>query len=583
MKKTNILVIVFLILLILILKWPILNMPYHWDSIYITEGASWIHNNNFNPILPGMGFAGGINYGHPPFSYLFLAFMYSLFGESPLTSHLTILFFAFLSLYFTFLLGSILFNKKVGIIASLFLFFTPLFFAQIGLVNLDIMLTAFTLMTFYFVLKKNNLGFFIFGSLLVLTKEPGIFIVASIFLYKLYEQYKHNNLVFKELVIYAFPALIFLSWYFIQWLKISVFFYPPNIYQDLSIRVFFRFGNRLRYLFLDDFKWILTTIFFVSIISIRKVRLNFKNILLSLIPSFLIFIFFWNITIIIQFLDKFLHIDKGYFLIEAAKFQPYAFLFTFIIFICFITKFNFKQIKFDKTLPFIIVTILFLILFSFTSFNYRYLLPLYPFFFIITANSLNKIFKKYTILIILIILLLFIIPWGGDSTDSRGYILEKNIEYLDMIKTHAEMDKFIEENYPDATILTSWPMIEELRYPSKGYTTKEINIINALYYDSNYKLQKIDQEIGKTEWYFYSCYKQKQCDNTNLTIEEKIDIRIYDTRYQEELTSEMFDLLYYSPQSFKIPNYQEIITDFDLILIKRFESNGKYTELYGKK
>ena len=118
------------VLILLIYKLPILNAPYFWDGMLWIKSAEWISNNGFNPILPLPLSFGGIDTGHPPLVLLSLALAFFTFGNSLIVAHLVILFFASLTLYFTYLLASHIYNEQVGVIASILLLFSPLFFAQ---------------------------------------------------------------------------------------------------------------------------------------------------------------------------------------------------------------------------------------------------------------------------------------------------------------------------------------------------------------------------------------------------------------------------------------------------------------------
>ena len=143
-------VALFLFLVILLSKLVVINMPYHWDATHVINRAVWMYQRKLSCI------SGPSDYGHPPLVHGILAVVWLIFGYSIWISHLIIIIFSFAGIYFTYLLGTELKNKKVGIIAALFLFFSPLYFAQSGILNLTIPLTAFMVMTLYFALKENT-------------------------------------------------------------------------------------------------------------------------------------------------------------------------------------------------------------------------------------------------------------------------------------------------------------------------------------------------------------------------------------------------------------------------------------------
>ena len=51
---------------------------------------------------------------------------------------------------------------------------------------------------------------------------------------------------------------------------------------------------------------------------------------------------------------------------------------------------------------------------------------------------------------------------------------EDNLTYRDFIVLHQQAVRFIEQKYPQATVLTAWPAISELNRPELGYTNHPI-------------------------------------------------------------------------------------------------------------
>ncbi len=190
-----------------------------------------------------------------------------------------------------------------------------------------------------------------------------------------------------------------------------------------------------------------------------------------------------------------------------------------------------------KYLPIFLFILICLIFFSsFVQFLPRYLLIVYPFYYIIGACCLTEIFKnRNRILISVVVILIFLSmsSWHGHrviKSSSSGALLESNLEYIDVVKTHKLGSKFIEENYPQSTVLTGWPQIDELTYPFLGYVTTPIKCI-----------------------YF-------------LNIKNKIDSKV--------------DLVYYSDQSHEAFEMQKLMDTLNIKLLKSYEYNGKSVAIY---
>ncbi|MFC1632479.1 hypothetical protein ACFL2I_08000, partial [Candidatus Omnitrophota bacterium] len=110
----------FLLIIVVLFKLPIINMPYHWDALGGSiPGALWIYQHRFVPAL------GTLDFGHPQLFHEILAIIWSIFGYSIWLTHLVVIIFSFLGVYFTYRLGTDLKDRRTGIIAALLLFFSP--------------------------------------------------------------------------------------------------------------------------------------------------------------------------------------------------------------------------------------------------------------------------------------------------------------------------------------------------------------------------------------------------------------------------------------------------------------------------
>tara|TARA_Y100000034_G_scaffold136803_1_gene215933 strand:- start:2908 stop:4758 length:1851 start_codon:yes stop_codon:yes gene_type:complete len=597
--KKNLIVGILLFILLLILKFSILNKPFFWDGMLWIKSAEWMLNNNFNPILPQPLSFGGIDTGHPPLVLLTIALSFFIFGKSLITAHLVILIFAFLTLFFTYLLASHLYNEKVGIIASILLLFSSLFFAQSGTINLDTPLAAFTVMTIYFVIRNNTFGYLLSGILLVLTKDPGVLTIVAILFYIILKNYR--TLSKKELIskcfLYSTPIFFYIIWVIFHKFSqpfIGAIAGSPEYWRPITPIIFFRFLTKLKFFFLENLQWVISLIILISLSNPKKIitSLKLKNLVIPLVLG--LFSFF-IITFGVQFLSSRADVLSSFFSNNPNAFRisersleqvflslhPFRYILALFVFIIALTynKMSLRVFKNKELTPYLLTLFFYLLLFSWTFNLPRYFVPIYPLFFIIAAYSLTKLFKGKSIyLIVFAILILFMSGWTSDNGEIRGGILEKNLNYIDAVDTHKSAIAFIEENFPDARILTSLFMSEELRYPIFGYVKTPINPIEVPYYDSNNDY-KTDFTLKNGAWYYYSCYLRDKCDIRDFIPLREGNIQGYDDRYKSSLSTLDFDIFYYSPQS-QLGNEQTIVEDFNLTLVKRFERNGKYAEIY---
>lgn len=449
-----------LLLIVLFLKLPVLDMPYYWDALTVTiPNSVWVLEHNFYPIPLRYDTA------HPPLLYLALALLYRILGIHLWVSHLLIIFFGFLGVYFTYLLGLELGGNIIGFCAALLLLFSPTYFAQSGIINFDIPLTALTVATIYFAIKNNLSWCLVSGICLVLIKEPGGIVIFPILIYSWITNHNEKpSRRIRTILLYSIPLFVSLGWFLFHYYETGWFY----VFQHLDVGLSTIWGNinRIEIVFYDDFKFIFSlAIFFSILFRLFKRKTYFDLKYVPIVLTFFLYIL------------SFLIIKEG-------------------------------------------------------AFIYRYMLPTLPLFFILGAKSLSDLLggnKSMLTAATITIMFLFTTKWYGDRTTSEGSLLESNMEYLDVVETHKMAAKFIEQNYPNATVLTScWKSGYELRYPYLGYVQKPVNV----------KILCLGEGYNK------------------------------------------IDLIYFSAQEHGLETLNNFMREHNTTLLKRFKMNGKYAEVY---
>lgn len=414
-NKNELIIAAFFAYLIFILKSPTLNVPFHLDEISFYGGVRLILNNNFNPFVEGWwGY-------HPPLIYELAAVSEYWWGFSRISLRFLILIFSYLSLWFTYLLGRKLYDKEVGFFSSLLLFTCPLFFAQSGLFHLSIPLTALSVMSLYFYFQDKKISYLIAGSLLVLTKETGIFVIAGIAIYELIKRARENKalLTIKKFIFLTFPLIPFMVWLGLNRYYLGWFFWP--YYKE-----FFFFSKtqpwptgsiweRASIAFNYHYWWIITTVLFLSaLLSLINPRLKKK---------------FFN--------QRFLFL---------LLLPPVVFIF-----------------------------------FSLALFLPRYMLFVYPLWLIAFVFSIKQMIRKKVIyyFVFSLIAILFITCWFNYPRRRVVWGGEMNLAYLDVIKAHQDVADFLQEEYPDSRILTTDLMAAKFTRPIYGYVSRELDVYYA--------------------------------------------------------------------------------------------------------
>ncbi len=132
-----------------------------------------------------------INDFHPPLYYLFLNFWTKIFGSNVVLLRLSSVLFSLITIYFVYLIGVQIKNKKIGILAALFLAINPLFVYFSQELRMYAMATMWLTIGFYFFVKikekKNKISdLIIFNLMMALafgTFYGSIFLIATFAIY----------------------------------------------------------------------------------------------------------------------------------------------------------------------------------------------------------------------------------------------------------------------------------------------------------------------------------------------------------------------------------------------------------------
>ncbi len=280
----------FSFLLVLILKSPIINMPFQWDALgYVMPSGLWFKTHSFLSIaMP--------DYGHPPLLFWILGLTYRIFGITRVVPHLINIIFSFIGVYYTYLLGKHLHSRRTGIIASMLLFFSPLYFAQSGILNTDLPAAAMTVVALYYALRDELKAFIPSAVMLVLFKETGVLLLIALLPYLIYRRY-----AFKKIAGYMSPFLATAAWLIFYKSKTGEFFYFRHVASMKSVlysSTYFK-TMAVRYfgmLFVSDFNFLLTLIMIsaLAVYLFRKGRAGLKSEYIPIILLFLLYIIFYS-------------------------------------------------------------------------------------------------------------------------------------------------------------------------------------------------------------------------------------------------------------------------------------------------
>jgi len=128
-----------------------------------------------------------------------------------------------------------------------------------------------------------------------------------------------------------------------------------------------------------------------------------------------------------------------------------------------------------KFLPLLIMSAMYILFFSFyTQSLQRHILPVLPLLMIYCATAITR--HKYKWVITIIFAVLFASSWHANPGYACGCELETDMSYVDMLHSHKEAALFLENQ--TGTIMTAWPMVQELTNPVLGYVDFPLDAVS---------------------------------------------------------------------------------------------------------
>jgi len=292
-KHSDLLVLLLIIIGFAIYKFPLLSIPYYWDEAWSYKPAIEEMVKNGSTLLPS-SITSETYKGHPLFFYFITSLWLKVFGNTIFISKLFALFISVSLMITTYFASKLLTNNKIiSLFAVLLLAFQAIFIAQSTLVLPEMLLALLSLLSLLFYFKKKKILYIVFGSLVLLTKETGIVLFASIFISNILFNFNEirNNFIkyIKDNYYLILPVIPVVLFFILQKLFAGWLFYPEHI-------GFIEFGDAF-YNKLESFSGLLfiyqgrnLAFFIVIAISIYLISKRIKIKRYKELSSFLIFI-----------------------------------------------------------------------------------------------------------------------------------------------------------------------------------------------------------------------------------------------------------------------------------------------------
>jgi 4-amino-4-deoxy-L-arabinose transferase-like glycosyltransferase len=290
-----------LLIIVAIIKIPHLYVPHFWDEAWSYSPAVQYMSEHTLGLLPSV-LPPEYSKGHPLLFFFLSASWMRIFGDSLAAKHCFALFISYLLLFSLFYTVSRLFSKRVAICSLMFVALQAVFLAQSSMLLPEIMLSFFTVWTLYFYLKRKPLPYLISGTLLLMTKESGVFLIIVIWVFDLviFLLRNGNRSWGRQMLWPAILALpVFLDFVFlgIQKATYGWFFYPEHL---SLIKTFSQgigqLGSYILYFFILDGRIWLTSAFVVSLVIALLFRISMTGSEKRSILLMIVFIVFFIVA-----------------------------------------------------------------------------------------------------------------------------------------------------------------------------------------------------------------------------------------------------------------------------------------------
>jgi 4-amino-4-deoxy-L-arabinose transferase-like glycosyltransferase len=408
----------------ILLKLPTLTLPIYHDETYVVTAGSEMLHNGFYPITTQAPM-----WGHPPLAFEIVAMSGILFGPPSWGVHLFSVGLGAVALVFTYLVGKALWGEVAGYIAAAMLAVCPLFFAQAGILHPDLAATTFAIMAIFGLIRGRWVVYILSASLMVLSKETSIILVPLMagFVWLMGTQLSTSARL-KRAALGMLPVLTFALWAAFHKSATGFWWGDPLVAEADKVIV----AANLKMGLLKRF-------------AIRSIHVLYSGYNLLLAGIFL------------AALGKAWQTNRS----PSPKDQE---LKAFLVH--------------SPAEAFIITAILGFLLFHsvFGFLHPRYLLPVFPLLFLLTARSLSYVLGKRAPYFLVVMVPLFVLGWF--QPPDKFSAPEASLDYVDIVRAHQAASAYLEQHDSSKTILASnFQAGVNLQTPLYGYVTRPLKVL----------------------------------------------------------------------------------------------------------
>jgi Dolichyl-phosphate-mannose-protein mannosyltransferase len=406
---------------ILLLHAPLLRLPYYWDEAgyYIPSARELLLTGSLIPKSPPSN-------AHPPLIMAFLALCWKIAGFSITVTRTAMLLVASFALLGVFRLARAVANAEVAIAATLCTALYPVFFAQSSMALIDVGAAGFAFWGLHSYLSGRQHSAALWFTLAVLTKETAVLVPAALLSWEvvspLASRWSGCELSFRKLDWNSgwllLPLGVLCIWYAFHYWRTGYVFGNPE---------FFRYNVR-------------------ATVSPLRILLAFITRLWQTFG----YLHLWVLTLLMACAMASRPLRDG------DRERPRIAIPIQLVFGAVI-------LTFATALAIVGGAVL-----------ARYMLTAVPLMIIVAVSTLWRRIRAWRWLIAAVCVAfvtgLFLNP-------PYGFSPEDNLAYSDFIRMHVDAERFLEQRYRSARVLTAWPASDEITQPYLGYVSRPLRVV----------------------------------------------------------------------------------------------------------
>ncbi|HEX4007530.1 MAG TPA: glycosyltransferase family 39 protein [Acidobacteriaceae bacterium] len=422
---------------------PLLRLPYYWDEAgyYIPAAFDFFRSGSLIPYST-------LSNAHPPLPSLYLALVWKIFHFAPLVTRTAMCAVAALALTAVWRLAVMTTGKQAVALATVLLTAAyPVFFAQSSLAHADLFAAAATLWALVFLLEERIWIAALCFSLAALSKETAVVTPVAL---AVWESWRWRPKRIRTVAALLSPVLPLAGWYAWHWEKTGFVFGNPEYLRYNATATLT--GERV-----------------LLALSYRAMHLLFN--MNMFVPVALMLACMLLPPVAEDSAQRDVHAGPG-------------------------SDTRRQRIAPAHQAVFIVTIAANLALFSALggALLTRYLLPLYPLVLLLAVNTFRRRLREWTALVALsaaaFVVGLFVNP-------PYRFAPEDNLEYVTVIHLHQAAVAQVVAHYPEAKVLTAWPVSDELRKPELGYVTRAVPVVVI----DNFTAEEIAKAAQRPESY----------------------------------------------------------------------------------